>query len=326
MGSAEKDAASAALLLAYLARIGLKDVAGDMISRVPNAGDLKLLLQAHLTSVPFENLGQHVHPAGEGVEEVARGPYVPTLDMAKTLSKIIFDRRGGFCFEINFAFTWLLRSLGYSVRLGNSNVITPGGPVPGHLCLFVDGLGSDPLLVDPGFGDAPREPMPVKVGNAVTDTMIGDTYTFELNNNASAFGQNPEQASRFGAVLMRQRNKGIGSSPMVDFIGLEAFGGETPPPAQEKTPPEPVYLLNFGDDLALDCGEFTFGIGCVLADVPQNPFSQKRMTIMVRAQGFDFVGQDYWKEVRDGKEVSRTPLKDEAAYRAALETIAGIKL
>jgi len=324
--STAMDAGSAATLLAYLDRIGLGHEAAALIGRTPNKDDLKLLLQSHLKSVPFENLGQHTHPAGVGVGEVPRGPHVPTLEVAKTLKKIVFDRRGGFCWELNFAFAWLLRSLGYKVRVGNANVITPGGPIPGHLVVFVDGLGPEPLHVDPGFGDAPREPMPTTLSNPVTDTMIGDRYTFQPNTDPSAFGQTPSQHKRFGVVMMRERNKGIGGSPMVDFVGVEAFGGSTPPPTPEMTPPEPVYLLHFADDLSLDCDEFKKGLASVLVEVEQNPFSQKRMTIMVKENGFDFVGKDYWKEVRDGKEVTRESLEDEAAYRAALDKVAGIKL
>jgi len=90
---------------------------------------------------------------------------------------------------------------------------------------------------------------------------------------------------------------------------------------------EPVYLLHLAEDLSLDCDEFKEGLASVLVEVEQiNPLSQKRMTIMVKENGFDFVGKDYWKEVRDGKEVTRESLEDEAAYRAALDKVAGIKL
>lgn len=325
---------SDALLLAYLSRIGIdEDAAVDLIGREPNAADLGLLLRSHLTSVPFENLGQHDHPAaGEDVEAVARGSHVPSLDTHKTLKKIVFDRRGGVCFEINYAFAWLLRSLGYRVRVGSSQVINPDGPVPGppgHLCLYVDGLTATntAIHVDPGFGDAPREPMPSVLNNVVVDGMIGDQYEFVPNSDPSAFGQSPEQHQRFPVVLKRSRKVGIGSSPMVDFIGEEAFGSdEAPPPSPEMTPPEPIYLLNFDDDMALDDDEFAKGIAFVLADDEKNVFSQKRICIMVRENGYDFVGEGYAKSVRNGKETSRTKLRDEKSYRAALEDVAGIKL
>lgn len=311
-----------ATLVAFLDRIGLGGDAEAMIAREPSKEDLSKLLRSFLLTVPFENLGQHSHPAHGDVAAVPAGKHVPTLELAKTLQKIVFDRRGGFCFELNFAFAWLLRSLGYKVRLSMSAVITPGGPVPGHLALLVDGLGPEPIHVDPGFGDAPREPMPAVLSNKVTDSMIGDQYHFAPNDDPTAFGQTPEMAGRFGQVLMRSRKTGFGSSVMVDFAGLP----ETPPPTPEMTPPEPAYLLNFADDCALDCAEFEAGLAGVLAVSEMNPFSQKRMCIMMREDGFDFIGQDYLKEMRHGKEVRREALKDEAAYRAALKQIAGISL
>jgi len=315
------EAGTRATLFAFLDRIGLSDEAEALIAREPNSKDLSSLLHAFLLSVPFENLGQHTHPAADGgVAAVAAGKHIPSLEVHKTLKKVVYDRRGGFCFELNFAFAWLLRSLGYKVRLSLSSVITPGGLAPGHLALFVDGLGPHPLHVDPGFGDAPREAMPTTLLNTVTDSMIGDVYHFAAND-AAAFGNTPETAKRYGQVLYRSRKTGFASSVMVDFAGLP----ETPPPT-EMTPPEPVYLVNFEDDLALDCDEFVSGIAGVLADHEMNPFSQKRMCIMMRREGFDFVGQDYMKEMRHGKEVRREALKDEAAYRSALKQVAGITL
>eukprot|EP00756_Hemistasia_phaeocysticola_P055620 Hpha_TRINITY_DN3157_c0_g1::TRINITY_DN3157_c0_g1_i1::g.96475::m.96475/K00675/nhoA; N-hydroxyarylamine O-acetyltransferase len=312
------------MVSAYLSRIGLAEKAGGLMGRAPNCDDLKTLLQSHLTAVPFENLGQHTHAADEGVDQVVRGPHVPSLDVSKTLKKIVLDKRGGFCWEINAGFAWLLRSLGYKVRFGNSNVIMPGGPIPGHLCIFVDGLGPDPIHVDPGFGDAPREPMPLKFDNPVTDTMVGDTYSFQPNSDPKAFEQSPEQAARFSAVLTRSRNVGMGGSPMVDLIGIEKFGGATPEPTAEMTPPESIYLLEFRDDLELECKEFQHGLASVLS--AESLFSQKRMCIILRDTGFDFVGDGYWKQVRQGKEISRTTLEGEAAYRAALLKVSGITL
>ena len=295
----EKETASKAMLLAYLDRIGLAaDEAEALTARPPNAADVKLLLHKQITSIPFENLGQHRHPATDGVALVPRGRHVPTLNVHETLKKIVFDRRGGFCFELNYAFVWLLRSLGYKVRVSVAAVIMPGGPVAGHMCLLIDGLGEDALLIDPGFGDAPREPMAVKLSVPVTDDMIGDMYTLAPNDDPSKFDQTPEHVKRFNMVLMRSRKKGISSSPMVDVAGME-----TPPPATEMGAPEPVYLFNSRDDIALDCKEMVDGLAGVLVEAEQNLFSQKRMCIMLREDGFDFVGDKYYKEIRHGVEV-----------------------
>lgn len=333
------------MLRRYLDRIGVDPDLADGLAkgdRDPSEEDLGMLLRAHLTSVPFENLSQHVHPASsDGAFPAVPVSDLPTLDVDRTLRKIVDDRRGGFCWEINVAFRWLLTNLGYAVRFGNCNVATPDGPVPGHLCLFVDGLREDEraLHVDPGFGDAPRTPIPAMllgvdgaaVAVAVTkDPMIGDEYAFAANDasRASELRQSPAQSERFDAVLLRRRNKGgIRSSPVVDYRGAPPDEGE----AEATTPPddgfEPVYLLNLGDDLAGDCDEFREGLARVLVDDPEaNIFARKRLCILLRENGFDFVGSAYRKEVRDGTEVSRRPLETEAEYREALAEIAGIRL
>ncbi len=144
----------------YLGRLGVDP---GIVDRAPNAEDLQALLTAHLQSIPFENLGQHEHPSEGlpfiGVPAVSK-PLLPTLDVDKCLSKLVEKNRGGFCFELNFSFAWLLRQLGYAVRLGRADVFGPPGTPPGkgHLVIFVDGLGpgKEALLVDPGFGDAIR--------------------------------------------------------------------------------------------------------------------------------------------------------------------------
>jgi len=328
---------SQSMLRKYLDRIGIEAETADAMigGRKPNESDLGLLLRAHLVSVPFENLSQHVHPAAEIETEQGEGntktttkieeipvTKLPTLNVQETLQKIVIDHRGGFCWEINTAFCWLLRGLGYSVRLGSANVLTPDGPIPGHNCLYVDGLREDgvALHVDPGFGDAPRAPMPViQNAKAVVDPMIGDEHFF-VPNNSDKSHQSAHHLERFDAVLVRKRKiGGLGSSP------LGELGTEEAPPS----PPEPVeesmYLLNFDDDLEGDCEEFKHGLSFVLTPNEKNIFSQKRLCIILREKGFDYVGSRYWKQVRNGSEVYREELSDEGAYRAALEKVAGIR-
>lgn len=344
----------------YLDRIGIQTETADaIVGRKPNESDLGLLLRAHLLSVPFENLSQHVHPSiAIGIDTKQDGydanakqqptpptslpipiPIVeipisnlPTLDVDVTLQKIVIDHRGGFCWEINFAFAWLLRQLGYKVRLGSANVLTPDGPILGHLCLYVDALRDDgvALHVDPGFGDAPRAPMPAIFGNTIADPMIGDEHHFvpnhddsDTNTNTKKFHQSSHHLERFDAVLMRSRNDGgIGGSALDDVAGMN----ETLPPPLDQIQ-EAVYLLNFDDDLEGNCEEFQEGLAAVLSpNSDTNLFAKKRMCIINRETGFDYVGNKYWKKVRNGSEVHRETLDDERAYREALEKVAGIRL
>lgn len=312
------DTATLVVVMAFLERMGFTSVEAEaLINREPNIGDLEAMLKKDSMNIPFENLGQHAHPqAGDVLPSVARCD--PTLQVHRTLKKIVFDRRGGFCWEKNLAFCWLLRKLGYAARIGHSHVYTPGGPVPGHCCLYVDNLAEHTLFVDPGFGDTVRSVVPIKVGVPVTDSQLGDCYTLE-KTDASQFG--PEIAARYEMVLMRSRKTGFAGSPMVAILEMDA-----PPPSETMTPPEPLVFVNPSDDQAFECTEFEAGLASVLVDDERNFFSQKAIAMKLDEAGYTFVHKKYVKKVARGVEVSRTPLEDEAAWRAALKRELGIVL
>ena len=107
---------------------------------------------------------------------------------------------------------------------------------------------------------------------------------------------------------------------------MAELGNDAPPPEPVEPMAEPVYLLNFDDDLQFDCEEFQHGLSAVLSNDEANIFASKRMCIILRENGFDYVGSKYWKQVRNGSEVHREALTDELAYREALEKVAGIRL
>jgi hypothetical protein len=338
----------------YLSRLG---VDAAIVDRAPNADDLQILLTAHLQSIPFENLGQHEHPSEGlpfiGTPAVSR-PLLPTLDVDKCLSKLVEKNRGGFCFELNFSFAWLLRQLGYSVRLGRADVFGPPGTPPnkGHLVIYVDGLGADPLLVDPGFGDAIRTVFSVR--GKGSDPALGEKY-----NLAPSAGFGLEDfglADRFSHVLMRERSVGSATA-FFDIVGA-------PPPPPEPMPPIPVYAINLEDDLPYDSPEFVEGLAAVLDEDPEkNIFQAKRsapassslrlvrsrrwrpggektptstpstrrvlpagLCVLAKDNGHVMLGKDYIKTVERGVEVSRTELPTEKEWRDALEANFGITL
>jgi N-hydroxyarylamine O-acetyltransferase len=121
---------------AYLRRIGLSP---------PSPADeatLRVLHRAHQLSIPFENLSIHL---GEPI----------SLDEDDLVTKIVRNRRGGFCYELNGMFALLLEALGAEVtRLAARVHGAKGlGPPYDHLALAVrlhDGTG--PWLADVGFG------------------------------------------------------------------------------------------------------------------------------------------------------------------------------
>ncbi len=125
---------------AYLARI---DYTG---SREPVAATLAALHQAHMRSVPFENLDLHL-----GRRNV--------LDPDRNYEKIVRDRRGGWCYELNGTFARLLEALGFTVTRYSAAVVlsAPGTPDFAHLTLRVD--LDRPWLCDVGFGDSFTAPL-----------------------------------------------------------------------------------------------------------------------------------------------------------------------
>jgi N-hydroxyarylamine O-acetyltransferase len=146
----------------------------------PTAGTLRQLQVAHLMSVPFENLSID---AGEPI----------VLDDEALFDKIVRRRRGGFCYELNGLFAWLLRSLGFRVTMLAAEVMNDRGeygPPFDHMALLV--ALAEPWLVDVGFGDSYVEPLKL------------EPHTEQVQGLRS-FRLDPEQA-RF--VVMRQDGDG----------------------------------------------------------------------------------------------------------------------
>ncbi|MFJ2088041.1 arylamine N-acetyltransferase [Streptomyces sp. NPDC087901] len=129
---------------AYLERIGATRPAR------PDATALRELQLRHLTTVPFENLSIHL---GEDI----------VLEEKALLDKIVADRRGGFCYEVNGAFAVLLRALGFRVTLLQARVHGDDGRlgIPyDHMALRVEtDDGTGPWLADVGFGDHAQHPL-----------------------------------------------------------------------------------------------------------------------------------------------------------------------
>lgn len=131
----------------YLERVGIR-----LDERSPSMGLLSELQLAHLISVPFENL------------DVFHGRGVST-DVESSLSKIVDRRRGGWCFELNGAFGWLLREIGFEVDYVSCRVFNDGdwGPPLDH-CALVVHLDGQRIFVDVGFGDCCMVPVLIEDG------------------------------------------------------------------------------------------------------------------------------------------------------------------
>lgn len=152
--------------LSYLTRISHRPPVGADLAA------LRSLHLAHLRSAPFENLDIHLgRPIHLGLEHL--------------FTKIVLARRGGFCYELNGLFAWLLRRLGFRVTLLSAGVVRADGsfgPEFDHLVLRVHQPGGpcgDDWLADVGFGDSFLEPLPL-VPDLVSE-QAGRAFKLELH-------------------------------------------------------------------------------------------------------------------------------------------------
>lgn len=152
-------------IAAYLQRIGYSG------SRVPNADTLRALHLAHLRAVPFENLDIHL-----------RRPI--SLHPERLFQKVVIERRGGFCYELNGLFAWLLRELGFEVQLLSAGVMGAGGefgPPFDHMALAV--TLEERWLADVGFGDSFVDPL--LLDSPTVQTQPNGTYHLVSDDDGS---------------------------------------------------------------------------------------------------------------------------------------------
>ncbi len=116
----------------------------------PDVQTLHGLQLAHMLNVPFENLDigfkRPIHLTEEAL-----------------WNKIVVQRHGGFCYELNGLFAALLKEVGFHVTYLNARVYNREGKLGidfDHLALLVQ-IPNQPgrWLVDVGFGDSFNEPL-----------------------------------------------------------------------------------------------------------------------------------------------------------------------
>ncbi len=204
----------------YLERIGFDaPIAVDLPT-------LAALQRTHLSSVAFENLDVF-------------GEIAVRTDLDWSLDKIVRQRRGGWCFELNGAFSALLRSIGFDVRLLGAAVLLEGPNVMiDHLTLEV--TLDQPYLVDVGFGESFISPLELNRPGP----QDGGSGTFELIGSAQ------------GLTLTQHDEKGVPTPQYrfkrVDRV-LEDFDGasqrlRSDPNLHWRQKPFATRLLDGGPD------------------------------------------------------------------------------
>lgn len=161
-------------------------------STEPDLPALASLQRAHMLAVPFENLDIHLGR-----------PLV--LDPEVNYRKIVERRRGGWCFELNGLFAWLLTELGFGVTLLGSRVdgSEGAGSDLAHLLLRVD--LDQPYIVDVGFGEGSFDPVPLA---ALPDGVIS-----HLDGLTVVFTTQPRRLDEFQAMCHH-----LQSSPESPFV------------------------------------------------------------------------------------------------------------
>ena len=136
----------------------------------PDLATLRAMHRAHQYAIPFENL-----------DVLLRRPVA--LDLEANYDKIVCQRRGGWCYELNGVMGWALKEIGFEVvrmSAGVMRVQAGDAQLGNHLCLLV-GL-DQPYLVDVGFGGSLAEPLPLRASEREDRpyrlglSEIGDSY------------------------------------------------------------------------------------------------------------------------------------------------------
>ena len=132
---------------AYLQRIEFEGIPKN------DFATLRHLQFQHLITVPYENL------------DIMRDIPI-SLKIEDVYKKVVERGRGGYCFELNGLFAWLLRSLGFTVAEHMARYLRGEQEIPmrRHRVLKVTCVDGD-YLCDVGVGDTiPLVPLPIKYG------------------------------------------------------------------------------------------------------------------------------------------------------------------
>jgi len=174
----------------------------DQVARESAVEALRRIHRAHMLAVPFENLDI---PLGHPI----------MLAVPAFYDKIVRRRRGGFCYELNGLFAWLLEQLGYRVTMLSGRVFhgDQSGPEFDHMVLLVD-LG-ERWIADVGFGDSFLEPLRLSTEEQYDASyrLIESGPDWILQRNATesgwvsqyAFSLTPRQLADFGPMCDYQQ-------------------------------------------------------------------------------------------------------------------------
>jgi len=144
-------------LIQYLERIGLSS------APKPDEEGLRQVHSAQAFAIPFENIDIHL---GRPI----------SLEPADLVEKILWQRRGGYCFELNGILRQALKALGFAVRPHMARVLY-GRAAPSersHEVLVVT-ISGQQWLADAGFG-GPGLRSPIPITTDLAHEQYGERY------------------------------------------------------------------------------------------------------------------------------------------------------
>lgn len=178
----------------------------------PTVQLLGQLQTKHLLTIPYENL------------DVALNLGI-SFSIPNLFQKIIVERRGGNCFELNILFSWLLRELGFSVTnryaqfWRNVEEHMPPEDIPMHQLLLVKDAKQF-YISDVGVGAlAPCKPVPLIAGYKHREGRELYKVEYDEENGWMLFEQTKQQwrllycfhddanDAKFAPRLSKQKNK-----------------------------------------------------------------------------------------------------------------------
>ena len=256
---------SDAMTSAYLARIGW---AGEVSICQETLDEL---VYAHQCSVPFET-----------ADLVALGK-TPSLEMDDLYRKIVVDRHGGFCFELNKLFELLLRSVGFDVRPCLSRAVRGReGRMPINHRGMLASLDGELLSVDVGFGG------PLPAGSLVID-------------------DEREQTIRGEVYIPRRIDEHWWAIDRISQAKRDLYGDEGPSRRQT----ELEFCLATVEDIDFDA----LNLACSQRGTV---FRDTVMANIRTASGFKSIGRGVLN-VREFGASEKTPLENDFAVSAALQ-------
>lgn len=192
-------------------------VLADYFQRIGCSGEFKndllsliAIMRAQLRSIPFENL------------DVQAGKIV-SINPEDIVEKIVYQKRGGYCYEVNSLFAMALTALGFEYELiGARPMFYPQRRPKSHMVLVVK-IGAERWLCDTGFGSfGLRAPIEL---NQLGQIIKQENETFVLDKNergefvlkALVKG---EWANQFGFDLQPME--------MIDFMPVNYYNSTHP--------------------------------------------------------------------------------------------------